>query len=237
MFSSIPYISLTLTDIEYFESERGCMIELRLKQLIDAKCDKFAFNLSQRAIRATKSCNDERLLLHTINYSQYFFILENYLSLLYKYKQLDKVKQELEKLDFEEAHSFLQKCLTTMQKNEKFIAYKKKTSQNNPIGSGAAQIEAPNPSRLHKYHICVCEYALQLILVRSLSEEYDQTRTEKMGQLLGVWIRKYQREKNFAERFHKLVQNARSNYQIYECCEVLYKRVSFMQLLFLVQIH
>lgn len=211
-----------LTETEYFTDERGCMIQMRVQALIESKCDKLALNFLTEALRVIRICTNDHSLRRTISVLQHQNLLELYFSLLYKFKESARLKCELEALDINAAKEFILNSFATIDANESTLNTKSQTNMSTKKSSKQSYV-----IRLHKYHVSVSQYALQLILVRMLSGEYG---TDDLAAifiaLLSEWIRRNKQKDNFDELFQKLIQTAASNAIIYDCCEVLYKMVS-----------
>lgn len=207
-------------EIEYFTSERGCMIEMRARKLIESKCDKLALNFVMEALRAIRMCADDHLLRQTVSLLQHHNLLEMYFCLLYKFKESSRLKTELESMEIVSAKEFILNSFATIDAylaNQQYRA--KFQTKMKPKVTCAG--------RLHKYHVSVSQYALQLILVRILSGEYSETigLDTIFQDLLIEWIRRNLDRNNFDELFQKLIQTASSNSQIYESCEIVFEWV------------
>lgn len=213
-----------LIEIEYFSSERGCMIEMRARKLIETKCDQFAMNFVMEALRVIRICADDHLLRQTVSVIQHQSLLEIYFSLLYKFKESSRLKIELESMDLQSAKEFILNSFQTIDihiaKIERLLRFNlKNTTKHEQIKQSAA-------GRLHKYHLSVSQYALQLVLVRILNEEYGTDGLYYVFRdLLTEWIQRNKNQCNFDELFQKLIQTAACNSYIYDCCEILYEMV------------
>ncbi|XP_055312611.1 uncharacterized protein LOC129574543 isoform X2 [Sitodiplosis mosellana] len=207
-------------EIEYFSIERGCMIEMRARKLIETKCDRLAMNFVTEALRVIQMCTDEHVLRRTVSLGHNQTLLEIYFSLMYKFKESSRLKTELEAMELESVKEFIINSFATIDAhvaltNRKKSIAKPKTGKKEQLSSAA---------RLHKYHLAVSQYALQLILVRILSGEYTTNGLENIfRRLLIEWIRRNKDLTNFEELFQKLIQTAASNSQIYDCCEILFE--------------
>lgn len=205
------------------------MIEMRARALVESKCEKLALNFITEALRAIRMCANDHLLRRTVSQLQHQKLLEMYFSLLYKFKESSRLKQELEEMEIVSAKEFIVNSFAAINANEaknpilKLIA---ETSNANKKRS-AIKHATSCVMRLHKYHVLVSQYALQLILVRMLSGEYGLYLDDIFIDLLTEWIRRNKPKPNFDELFQKLVNTAVSNSVIYDCCEVLYKLVRF----------
>lgn len=94
-------------EIEYFVSERGCMIVMRAQKLIEAKCDQMGMRLIRKALCAIRSCTADHPLRQNVSVKQHLNLLEMYLSLLYKYKKLTELKNELDSMTYDSAKEFI----------------------------------------------------------------------------------------------------------------------------------
>lgn len=226
----LNFVFFFVIETEYFSTERGCMIEMRAHALIESKCDKLALNFITEALRAIRMCTNDHSLRRTVSLLQHQRLLEMYFSLLYKFKESSRLKQELEEMEIESAKEFIVNSFATVDANEaknpklqsnseSFNAKKRSSSKQTSSSSSCVM-------RLHKYHVLVSQYALQLILVRVLSGEYGLGLDYIFTDLLTEWIRRNKSQANFDELFQKLINTAVSNAVIYDCCEVLYKLVS-----------
>lgn len=197
------------------------MIEMRARKLIESKCDRLALNFVTGALRAIRSCTDEHVLRQTVSLGQHQSLLEIYFSLLYKFKESSRLKSELEATELESAKEFIINSFATIDVYEATQTQQPKSQANN-----TTKKEHSSATRLHKYHISVSQYALQLILVRILSGKYGDNGLETVfKRLLTEWIRRNKHEDNFDELFQKLIQTAAANSKIYECCEILNEMV------------
>lgn len=260
-FAAFPHCYLA---IEYFASERGCMIMLRAQKLVEDKCDYYAMKFIRQAFRAIRSCTEAHPLRQVVSFRQHIVLLGIYLSLLYKYKKVDELKAELELMSFETAKDFIllsfasvkdeeeklnkqrieamqaaNDANTTSQNKRKKKQDKKEEKKSNRKSTKAQQVSTTpdvvnipkptNASRLHKYHILVNQYALQLILVRILStnDVVDLEGNENgIGDLLKLWIEENKHRDNFADLFRQLVQRAKADGTIFSICEFYHQTVS-----------
>lgn len=191
------------------------MIEMRALKLIESKCDRLALNFISEALRVIRMCTDDHLLRQTVSCRQHLNLLELYFSLLYKFKESSRLKTELESMEIVSVKEFI---LNSFYSIDAYLANQKLQPKKGHTVTCAG--------RLHKYHVSVSQYALQLILVRFLSGQYG---TDGLGtvfeHLLTEWIRRNESRTDFHDLFQKIIQTAASNSQIYECCEIIFKRV------------
>lgn len=198
------------------------MIEMRARKLVESKCDRFAFNFVTEALRAIRMCTDEHLLRRTVSLRQHQSLLEIYYCLLYKFKETVRLKTELDALDVQSAKEFILNSLATIDTFEA----KQKRTQSQALNTATKKQKQSAAARLHKYHVLVSQYALQLILVRILNGGYGtDVLYDHFKDLLSEWIRRHKDRDNFDELFRKIIQSASSNSQIYDCCEILYEMV------------
>lgn len=204
------------------------MIEMRLKKLIASKCDEFAMNFVTEALRAIRICTDDHMLRRVVSLGQHQSLMEIYFTLLYKFKKSARIKVELEALPLEWVKEFIINSFATIDDYE---ATNQRLQSSH--SSNAMKKLRPAEFRLHKYHVSVSQYALQLILVRLLTGEYSNDNSEIIFKdLLTAWIRRNIAQNNFDELFQKLIQTASSNSQIYESCEILYDLVRIFDTFF-----
>lgn len=230
----IPNFFLSVVETEYFAAERGCMIEMRARALIESKCDKLALNFITEALRVIRTCTNDHLLRRTISLLQHQSLLEMYFSLLYKFKESYRLKQELEEMEVESAKEFIVNSFATIDANEAKSSKLKSSSTSSIIDSTKRSSNKQTScavTRLHKYHGLVSQYALQLILVRMLSGEYGLYLDNIFTALLSEWVRRNKPKDNFDELFQKLINTAVSNAVVYDCCEVLYNMVRILKIL------
>lgn len=215
-------------EIEYFESERGCMIVMRVQKLVESKCDQLAFNLCQHAIHAIRLCTNAHPLRHTVSVRQHQSLLETYLSLLIKSKRWEDINAELNAMDTESAAEYIENSFISIGRTEEIIAKKKDV-----CSGGSAESNSDNNSshlyvnRLHKYHVRVSQYALQYFLVNTLRADHSDENSTMIRRLLRLWMDQHRMATNFNDLFSKLVLNSKTKFQIYFCCETLYRTVSF----------
>lgn len=217
----------TATEIEYFESERGCMIVMRVQKLVESKCDQLAFKLCRQAIHAIRLCTNAHPLRHTVSVRQHQSLLETYLSLLFKSKRLDDINAELDSMDADSAAEYIENSIISIGKTEIIIARKKAISNNVDVASLATNNSHLYVNRLHKYHVRVSQYALQYFLLKTLRADHSEENSARIQRLLRLWLDQHRNESNFHDLFSKLVLNSKSKFQIYFCCETLYRMVSF----------
>lgn len=202
--------------------ENGCMIRLRLRKLIDSKCDKLALNFSQKVIRAIRCSTDDQMLRQTVSFSQYQDLQETFLSLLYKFKKLDELKRELQSMDDNSAYDFLRHSLDSETTQNRM-------TEENPLPLDA-QIpnKKSNGSRLLKYLSKVNQIALQLYVIRLLvMDDFQKSgHVDKFNYFLCLWLRQHKDEPTFREIFQKLMKNAKSRSGLYCACDVLHSEVS-----------
>lgn len=215
-------INFPILETEYFTAERGCMIEMRARALIESKCDKLALNFITEALRAIHMCTHDHLLRRTVSLLQHQSLFELYFSLLYKFKESSRLKTELEAMKVDAVKEFIVNSFATIDANEATNPALKSQTPN-----ATKKCKKPTcTTRLHKYHVSVTQYALQYILVRVLSGEYGTSDLETVFiALLTEWIRRNKPKDNFYELFRKLIQTAYSSEVIYDCCRVLYEMV------------
>lgn len=206
---------------------------MRARKLIESKCDKLAMNFITEALRVIQLCTNEHLLRRTVSLLQHQNLLEMYFSLLWKFKQSSHLKSKLEAMEIESAKEFILNSFATVDAYE---AQQKQRSAKLP----ANKSEPPKVTcagRLHKYHLSVTQYALQLILVRLLSGVYgadgDNGLDIVFQHLLTEWIRRHKDRGDFYALFQKLVQTSATNAVTYDCCEILFAWVSFKLILYL----
>lgn len=199
---------------------------MRVQKLVESKCDQLAFKLCQHAIHAIRLCTNAHPLRHTVSVRQHQSLLETYLSLLFKSKRLDDIKIELDSMDADSAAEYIENSFISIGKTEIVIA-KKKTIGNN--GNTSSKTDSNNHlyvNRLHKYHVRVSQYALQYFLVKTLRADHTDENSTMIRRLLRLWMDQHRDESNFSELFSKLVLNSKTKFQIYFCCETLYRSVS-----------
>lgn len=200
------------------------MIDMRAQKLVESKCDRFAFNFVTEALRTIRMCTDEHLLRRTVSLRQHQSLLEIYYCLLYKFKETVRLKTELDALDLQSAKEFILNSFATINA---FEANNQKQTESQAINGTKKKQKQSAGARLHKYHVLVSQYALQLILVRILTGGYGtEYLYDIFRDLLAEWIRRHKPQHNFDELFRKVIQAASSNSQIYDCCEILYEMVS-----------
>lgn len=206
--------------------ERGCMIEMRARKLIETKCDRLAMNFVTEALRAIRTSTDEHLLRRTVSLGQHQSLLEIYFSLLSKFKAIDRIQSELETMELETVKEFILNSFATI---DAYVAINAQKLRLKSQTGKKEQVQLSSAQRLHKYHVRVSEYALQLLLTRLLRGECGTDDVDKIFRpLLSKWIQRNKQMDNFDELFQRLTQTATSNTQIYECCEILFELVSVL---------
>lgn len=201
--------------------EHGCMIVLRLRKLVESKCDKLALNFSHKAIEAFRRSSDIQPLHLTVCQTQ--DLQETYLSLLFKFKKLEMLKKELESMDDDSAYDFLRSSLDREAVDK---ATMEKTEQINPVLATTVDKKS-GFNRLLKYRTRVNQYALQLYVIRLLSNDSfsEEANADRLKHYLKRWIEHYKDEKNFKDLFRKLVNNSHCRLQQYVACGVLFDMV------------
>lgn len=191
------------------------MIDMRACKLIESKCDRLALNFISEALRAIRMCTDDHLLRRTVSLRQHQHLLELYFSLLYKFKESSRLKTEFESMEIVSVKEFI---LSSFASIDTYLANQKLQPKKGQKVTCAG--------RLHKYHVSVSQYALQLILVRFLSGQYGTDGLATVFEhLLIEWIRRNESRTDFHELFQKIIQTAASNTQIYECCQIIFEWV------------
>lgn len=206
------------------------MIVMRVQKLVESKCDQLAFKLCRQAIHAIRLCTNAHPLRHTVSVRQHQSLLETYLSLLFKSKRLDSINTELDAMDAESGAEYIENSFISIGKTEMIIA-KKKAIGSTEIASSSSVTDQNNflyVNRLHKYHVRVSQYALQYFLVKTLRADHSDENSGMIRRLLRLWMDQHRNESNFHELFSKLVLNSKTKFQIYFCCEILYRTVSSM---------
>lgn len=207
------------------------MIEMRARTLIETKCDRLAMNFVTEALRMIRLCSDEHILRKTVSLGQHQTLYEIYYALMYKFKESSRLKAELEAMDLEHVIDFIVNSFASIDAHvalTKKLMAKQQQQQPSPSlqQTGKRKQQQSAAERLHKYHVAVSQYALQLILVRILSGEYVTDCLDyAFRRLLIEWIRRNKELQNFDGLFQKLVQTAATNARIYDCCEILYEMV------------
>lgn len=223
------------------------MITMRLKKLVESKCDELAVRFCGRALVAIRECSDTHALRQTVSVRQHQIILEAYFALLLKFKKMNELKQELEKMDFNLMGEFILNYINTINATEENTSHtifdsSTEVPKKNPVPSQSQAVPSNSPSatnkcisneqnhsnRLHKYLVKVNEFALQLFVLRILndSEFAENTHRVTLQQFLTIWIDQHKHEQNFGTLFKKLIANSRKRPQMYISCEILYNQVS-----------
>lgn len=210
---------------------------MRARKLIETKCDRLAMNFVTEALRMIRLCSDEHILRKTVSLGQHQTLYEIYFSLMYKFKESSRLKVELEAMDLEQVIDFIVNSFASIDAHvalTKRLMEKEQQQQQQELQppspsqqqTGKKKQQLSSAARLHKYHVAVSQYALQLILVRILSGEYVTDCLDfAFRRLLIEWIRRNKELHNFDELFQKLIQTAATNARIYDCCEILYEMV------------
>lgn len=215
------------------------MIVMRAQKLVESKCDQLAFRLCRQAIHAIRLCTDVHPLRHTVSVRQHQSLLETYLSLLFKSKRLDEVNAELDAMDGGSAVEYIENSFISISKTEVLLARKISNITNgNGNGTGTTIATATTTdvnsqfcvNRLHKYLVRVSQYALQYILLKALRADHSDENAHVVCRLLRLWMDQHRTEDNFHELYSKLVLNSKTKFQIYLCCEILYRAVSHFSL-------
>lgn len=183
---------------------------MRVKKLIDSKCDQIVLKFTQRIIYAIQLCTDCHPLRKRLSIKQHQFLLQIYFALLLKYKKIDILKTELDQIDIKWALEYtqlksLKKCSNEQIKN-----------------------------RLWKHVENVSGFILQYFLIKLLRTNIHDVDVDNLDPkniritqiVLKIWLIKHKHDRNFNLMFIKLMENANSKSIIYLCCETLYKTVS-----------
>lgn len=235
------------------------MITMRLRKLIESKCDELAIRFCRRALKAIRGCDNMHPLRQTVSVRHHQTILETYFSLLVKYKKLNELKQELESIDFDSMDEFIlnnintistnaenskrEKCSLIEQENVSHQIFESSSRTNSLVTSQSQAVPSTSSSvtntkcisseqiqfnRLHKYLIKVNEFALQLFVLRILSDSQftEKTHRATLEKFLTLWIDQHKHESNFDNLFTKLIANSRTRLQMYISCEILFNHVS-----------
>lgn len=214
------------------------MIEMRAQKLIEiGDCDDIAINFLSHAIQAIHACANDHLLRQTVSCRQLQSLLECYLSLLSKTRQIDKLKKELELMSLETIKEFIVNSFLSISEYDRINKMKNSSSVEEEKKSEKKRKKNKKGTMtwmeiLLEHHISVSKLAVQFVLVRLLNDEYksdgniDTNIDTILEKLLGIWIEQNRGEPDFEELFTKLVKNAIDNRKIYECCESFHRLVS-----------
>lgn len=210
------------------------MIEMRAQKLIEiGDCDDIAIKFLSHAIKAIHACANDHLLRQTVSYRQLQSLLECYLSLLSKTRQMDKLKKELELMSLENIKEFIVNSFLSISEYDRINQMKNVSSIDEVNKSEKKRKKNKKGKRtwieiLLEHHISVSKFAVQFVLVKMFNDEYkcDDNIDTILEKLLGIWIEQNRGELNFEELFTKLVKNTTDNRKIYECCECFHRLVS-----------
>lgn len=212
------------TERQFFEMERGCMIVLRLRKLIESKSDKHAFNFCQKALQAIRTSRSDQPLRQNVSVRQHQDLQEAYMSLLVKYKKYVQLKDEIEELEEGALYAFL-RCSIETERVEK--------AADEQANNEALVPMAPKrkKNRLLKYQCQVNQFAIQLYVQRLLSiENFESDHQKKLNYFLGLWLHQYKNDDGFRDKFKTLVDCAYSRFHLYLACEKLWQEVKYFQI-------
>lgn len=210
------------------------MIEMRAQKLIEiGDCDDIAITFLSHALHAIYACTNDHLLRQTVSCRQLQSLLECYLSLLSKTRQMDRLKKELELMSLETIKEFIVNSFLSISEYDRINQMKSSSSVDEENKSGKKRKKNKKVKKtwieiLLEHHISVSKFAVQFVLVRILNDEYknDGNIDKILEKLLGIWIEQNRGESDFEELFTKLVMNTTDNRKIYECCESFHRLVS-----------
>lgn len=193
---------------------------MRTQNLIDAKCDKFALKLIERIIYAIRRCTNCHPLRKTLSIMQHQYLLQAYFSLLFKFKRIDHLKNELNAIDLESALKFIE---YTYFKCDHFQA-----SQSQWKNIIDAELKITN--RLHKFTQHMKQFSLQFFLIKFLRNnvEHNVNYDRIIQIMIKIWLIAHHDSEDFNIMFTKLVENTSTNMLTYLCCDTLYKTVSLL---------
>lgn len=210
------------------------MIELRAQKLIEiGDCDDIAIKFLSHAIQAIHACGNDHILRQTVSCRQLQSLLECYLSLLSKTRQMDKLKKELESMSLETIKEFIVNSFLSISEYDRMNQMKTSSTDFDENKSEKKRKKNRKVKRtwieiLLEHHISVSKFAVQFVLVRILNDEYksDGNIDTILEKLLGIWIEQNRGESDFEDLFTKLVKNTTDNRKIYKCCESFHRLVS-----------
>lgn len=207
-------------EIEFFAIERGCMIDLRAKKLVEIRLFPMALNFTRHALRAIRACTYSLALQQNISERQILVMMEIYYALLFEGRKSDSLNSELKALNLDLADRFIQHLFASLKDYSKLDSVSK-TSNKSTNKSNEKRLWI---HKIYKPYKRMSQYSLQFILKRILNDGYADCNI--LNDLLSIWINEYKKCDDFELKFRILVQASKTNSLIYDCCELFYRLVS-----------
>lgn len=210
-------------EIEFFAIERGCMIDLRAKKLVEIRLFPMALNFTRHALRAIRACTYSLALQQNISERQILVMMEIYYALLFEDRKSESLNRELEALNLDLADRFIQHLFASLKDYSKLDSVSKASNKStNKSNEKRLWIH-----KIYKPYKHMSQYSLRFILKRILNDGYAHYADRHvLKDLLSIWINEYKKCDDFESQFRILVQTSKTNSLIYDCCELFYELVS-----------
>ncbi|KAG8237166.1 hypothetical protein J437_LFUL016650 [Ladona fulva] len=186
--------------IDFCLSEKDSMLFVRLETLCDSKCEDLALKLARACLRCLK-LSDTRFR-NVCTPDELNFILDLYIFLLYKFKNVQEIIHELKHLDLKEGLQLIRRYSATKNVNI--------------------------PPRIWKNSQKVAELAAQYFLAVAMVKPVAET-VGLLKDLMTEWAMLHSRDEaiseNLANMIRKLIQPAESALHVYIFIEVLVDKV------------
>lgn len=213
--------STDMDEIEFFNTERGCMIEIRAQKLVESKLFELAIKLTRHALRAIRACMHSHSLHANLAALQHHCIMEIYYALMFKYQLRQQLESELMALDLITANNFIHSTIATINDTID-ISMKNQSNPKQP------DRKRPWLNRIKKPYTYMGHFALQFVIRRILNEEQPELDSSQvLKNLLYLWINEHRNDTAFESLFRELVQTQFQS-RIYDCCEYFYEKVNII---------
>ncbi|XP_071439268.1 platelet binding protein GspB-like isoform X2 [Hetaerina americana] len=188
--------------LEFCLAEKESMIFIRLETLCDSKCEDLALKLARACVQCLRS-SDTRFH-DACTKDEHYYILDLYIFLLYKFKNVQEIINELKHLDLKEGLALIRRYSA-----EKVITNLPRVYRNS-----------------HKVAELAAQYFLAVAMVKSVAETVGLLKD-----LMTEWVILHCRDEaiseNLANMIRKLIQPAESALHVYIFIEVLVDKFGY----------
>ncbi|XP_046406696.1 uncharacterized protein LOC124171566 isoform X2 [Ischnura elegans] len=188
--------------VEFCLSEKESMIFMRLETLCDSKCEDLALNLARACVQCLRSADTR--FRDACTQEERYCILDLYIILLYKFKNVQEIINELKHLDLREGLALIRRHSATKDVKNLPRVYKNS----------------------HKVAELAAQYFLAVAMVKSVAETVGLLKD-----LVTEWVILHCRDEaiseNLANMIRKLVQPAESALHVYIFIEVLVDKFGY----------
>lgn len=190
------------------------MIVLRICKLIESESDEYALNFCRKAMKAMRSITNVQTLRDTISAEQHQFLQGAYMSLLFKYKKFEELRNEILVMDEKEIRNFVNGSIETVRKAQK----------QQELSTYPLQVSVT----LLNFQMNSIKYSIETHLMQLMGICDDDNSQEKLDFWLDLWFAHHKDEIITRDKVNNLMVNSFSTLQTYLVCEKLYNYVSHL---------